>query len=292
MMLFVAVGCSSPDAPALPDAVPTATPAGESGPAPTAILITPTFAPPVPDSMSTQELHQRLNPLLDSTEGCTLPCYNGLVAGQSTDEDTLTFYGHLGIGLPDLVPGDYDALQDGDGTGRLSAWLTKSTDVVQAEEMGLAPPYVNVHLENNVVKFLYVAWEYYPPYLTIGNVLDRFGQPDQLNLALNFEKDPANFMLQLIYTGQQAGFAFYGETTGDASARTICLAEGQVLTLFSTFATDITPMGGLSDFQYLLPMQETLGLSYADFDGKMHAGECLTIPSDQWQPWLSLQTPE
>jgi hypothetical protein len=238
--------------------------------------------------MTTQELHQRLNPLADPTGDCTLPCYNGLVVGQSTVEDTLTFYSHLGIGLLDLVPGDYDALEE--GTGRLTAWLTKTTDVVQAEEMGLKPPYVNVHLENNVARFLYVVWEYTPTYLTVPQVLDRFGQPDQLNLALNFEKDPASYTLQLIYTGQQAAFAFYGETTGDTSYREVCLSEGQ-LTFFSTFASDVTPMGGLSDSEYLLPALDTLGLNYADFDGKMHAGECLTISSALWQPWLNLQTP-
>lgn len=289
-VLLLVAACSSPGTSALPEAIPTASPSAESNTGPTPVPITPTFAPPVPDSMSTQELHQRLNPLADPTGDCTLPCYNGLVVGQSTVEDTLTFYGHLGVSLLDLVPGDYDSLED--GTGRLAAWLTKSTDVVQAEAMGLAPPFVNVRLENDVVQFFYVGWEYSPSYLTVPQVLDRLGQPDQLLLALNFGNEPPDYMLELIYTGQQAGFAFYGETMGDSSYRAVCLSEDQVLTtLFSAFAPDVTPMGGLANSEYLLPVLDTLGLSYTDFDGQMHAGQCLTIPAAQWESWLSLQTP-
>jgi hypothetical protein len=290
LVLLLLAACSSPGTPAPPEAGPTASPTVESAPVQTPVPLTPTFAPPIPDSLTTQELHQRLDPLADPTGSCPLPCYNGLVVGQSNTEDTLTFYGHLGIGVPDLIPGDYAALED--GSGRLAAWLTKSTDVVQAETMGLAPPFVNVRLESDVVQFVYVGWEYYPPYLTVAHILDTLGPPDQLGLALNFENEPPRFTLQLVYPDQQTGFAFYGETTGDASYRAVCLSDEHLLvTLFGVFAPDVTPMGGLTDSDYLLPALETLGLAYADFDQQMRASECLTIPVDRWEAWVNLQAP-
>ncbi len=93
-----------------------------------------------------------------------------------------------GVGAADLIPGDYEAAQD--GTGRLSAWLTKTSDVLQAEEMGLAPPLVNVYLQDNVVQYVYVGWEYLLSYLLPARVLEQLGQPDELNLALVFNRIP------------------------------------------------------------------------------------------------------
>jgi hypothetical protein len=246
--------------------------------------------PLFPESLTNAELHQRLDPFSDVEGSCPLPCYNGLTAGQSNLQDVLAFYSHLGIGATDLIPGDYEAAQD--GSGRLSAWLTKTSDVVQAEEMGLAPPLVNVYLQDNVVQYVYVGWEYLPPYLHPSRVLEQLGQPDNLNLALILDQNPPSYLLQFVYAQRGIGVAFSGPMPGDSSQREVCPSGGQVnVTVFGIFIPGTAPMQGLNNAEYLLPLETTLRLSYTDFVGLLSAGECLSIPAAQWTPWQTMQSP-
>ncbi len=251
-------------------------------------LSTPTLA--LPESLSTLELHQRLDPLASTLDGCRLPCYNGLVPGQSGLREALNFYSRLGIGVPDLIPGDYQTAQG--GTGGLGAWLTKSSDVVQAADLGLAPPLVDIYLQDNIVQYVYVGWHYAPPYLTLPRVLDVMGQPSQINLALLFKPEANTYALQTIYADARVGFAFYGLAPGDATMLRVCFGEQQAsVTYFGAFAPNLTPMEGLEGSEFLLPLEGTLGLSYSYFVTQIVNDACLEVPSSQWTPWQALQGP-
>lgn len=267
---------STPQAP-----TPTWTPAPFS-------TSTEPFALPLPESLTTVELHERLDPFGSVSEGCVLPCYNSCVPGEATMEEALVFYSRLGIGVPDLIPGDYQDARD--GTGHLGAWLTKSTDVVHAEEIGLAPPVVDIYLEDNVVQYIYTGWEYAPPYLTLPVVLENLGEPDRIDLGLVLRLDPAAYILQFVYADVHAGFLFKGDTTGDANRRQVCFSDEQVaVTYFGVFSPDVTPMEGLAGSHYLLPLEESLGLSYADLAALVAAGGCLEIPAERWSLWQELE---
>lgn len=284
--------CSGPEAtPQPPTAVvlPTATPSPTTAAENIAPTLPPTAPPlPTPEILTTTELHQRLDPLTGWIEGCTLPCYNGLTPGEAGVAEVLAFYARLGIGVPDLIPGDAQSLQS--GTGDVGAWLTKTSDVLQAEELGLAPPLVNVSLEDGVARYVYVGWQYYPSYLTALRVLESLGPPERLDLALVFEEDPPTFLLELVYPSLRAGFAFSGEMPADDAGRRVCLSSEQVdVTYFGIFAPEMAPMEGLANSVYLLPLEETLGLPYEEFAALVNAGECLTIPPERWEPWLAIQ---
>ncbi len=290
LTLLVLTACSRPAATAQPSAPPSVVEAGPSTIPAFSPTATPTLMPLFPESLTNVELHQRLDPFSAVEGSCPLPCYNGLTAGQSNMQDVLVFYSHLGIGATDLIPGDYEAAQD--GSGRLSAWLTKTSDVLQAEEMGLVPPLVNVYLQDNVVQYVYVGWEYLPPYLHPSHVLEQLGQPDGLNLALLFNQNPPSYLLQFVYTQKGIGVAFSGPMPGDSSLREVCLSSEQVnVTVFGVFIPGTVPMEGLSNAEYLLPLEAALGLSYTDFADLLSAGECLGIPAAQWTPWQTMQSP-
>ncbi len=251
-------------------------------------LPTPTLS--VPESLTTAELHRRLDPFGTTDRSCVLPCYNGLRVGQSGQQDVLNFYAWLGIGVQDLIPGDYEAVQD--GSGRLGAWLTKTSDLLSAAESGLTPPLVDIYLESGLVQSIYVGWQYYPPYVTVSRTLEVLGQPAQVDLALVFSQDPPTYMLRLLYPTQQTGFAFYGQTIGDATVRQVCFSAEQVTSaFFGVFAPGIPPMAGLTYSDYLLPVEQTLSITQAQFAALATQEQCLNIAASLWTPWQALQVP-
>jgi hypothetical protein len=290
--LVLLVGCGGPPTPA---AAPPAVPQEEAA-TPAQLEIVPTPIQPTPDlprpeTLTTEELHQRLDPFAGLAADCALPCYYGLIPGTSGVYDTLLFYSRLGIGLGDLIPGDDQSLRT--GTGSASAWLTKTSDVTQADALGLAPPLVDIYLQDGLTQYLYVGWQYYPPYLTLPRVLEVLGPPTQLDLALVFDQQPPVYVLQLVYGEQQTGFSFSGRASGDETALQVCLSDESVsVTRFGVFAPGVTPMEGLSNSAYLLPLTDTLGLSYEEFAALVSAGNCLTIPAETWGAWQAIVPPE
>lgn len=271
---------SSPPPPTLP-AVPSVAPSHQ--PSPTA-----TLAPPA--GLTVAELHQRLDPFNKALPDCTLPCYNGLLVGRSNLNEALNFYARLGIGITDLIPGDYEGIQD--GSGRLGAWLLTASDVVQATQAGFTPPLVDLYLEGGVVQSLYVGWRYIPSYLTPAHVLETLGQPTHLDLALAFSEEPPAAMLRLFYPHVQTGFAFYADTSSSGDGWRVCFSEDQAgRAFFGIFAPDIPPMAGLTHSERLLPLLETIGMAYEDFAAEMAATGCLNISAERAAAWQALPTP-
>lgn len=262
------------------EATPTAAPALSPSP-------TPTLA--APESLTSAELHQRLDPFGGATPDCALPCYNGLLVGRSGLPEALNFYARLGIGIPDLIPGDYEAIQD--GSGRLGAWLLTASDVVQATQAGLTPPLVDLYVEGGVVQSVYVGWSYIPAYLTPTRVLEVLGQPTQIDLALAFEGDAPQAMLRFLYTSLQTGFAFYAAAERDDDGWRICFSEARPGRAFlGIFAPEVPPMAGLTYSERLLPLLETLGIAYEDFAAQM-AAHCVGLSAEQGATWQALPAP-
>ncbi|MBN1311085.1 MAG: hypothetical protein JXB30_06665 [Anaerolineae bacterium] len=258
--------------------LPTWTPAGQgvSGQAVSA---------PYPDSLTTAELEARLAPF--NSPDCMLPCYNGLIPGQSGVQEALNFYSRLGISALDMQPGDYEAVLD--GTGSLGAVLIRSSDILQAIDAGFNPPRVDLRLSDNVVRYLHVKWGSVPSYLTPVHVLEMMGQPDRLDLGLILDEVNPEFVLQMVYSSRQTGFAFFGSAPSDGTQLQVCLSPERVKTaLLGAFAPGEAIMAGFSHEKYLLPLPETLGLSYDDFVAQVGSGGCLVIPASQWTAWQAL----
>ncbi len=262
-------------------AAPSATPSHQPSP-------TPTLAPP--ESLTLAELHQRLDPFNTALPDCALPCYNGLLVGRSSLQEALNFYARLGIGITDLIPGDYEGIQD--GSGRLGAWLLTASDAAQAAQAGMMPPLVDLYLESNVVQSVYVGWRYIPSYLTPARVLGVLGQPTHLDLALVFGEGPPAVMLRFLYPQVQAGFAFYTDASSSGDGWRVCFSTDQVGRAFlGIFAPDIPPMAGLTYSDRLLPLLETVGMTYEDFAAEMASTGCLNIPAERAAAWQALPNP-
>ncbi len=250
--------------------------------------ISPTRSLLFPESLTTAELHVRLDPFGAAYPECFLPCYNGLIMGRSTTPDVYDFYARLGIGIPDLIPGDYPAIQD--GTGRLGAWLTKSSDAASAAQMGLAAPLVSIYVLDNVAETLYVGWEYYPDYLTIPRIVEQMGAPDFIDLALIFGDEAVLYLLRMLYSDRQTGFAFYGEAVGDNAIQQMCFDKAHVRAVtLGLYKPGLPPLDGLQYGEYLLPIDQTLGLTNATFIEQVTAGSCIEAPAAAWPAWQDLE---
>jgi|GEM_PF-1852070 len=240
-----------------------------------------------PESLTTQELHQRLDPFSNPPD-CALPCYNGLVMGTSDVYDVYNFYARLGIGVPDLIPGDFPAVQQS-GKGRLGAWLTKTSDAMNADQMGLSAPQMAIFVENNTAQSLNLTWGYYPPYLTAQQVLDKMGQPSALNLAILFAENPPVYILTMIYPDRQMGFAFYGTTVQNGDSLQTCLTKDQVAnTVMAIVKQGDVPLSTIRFNEYLLPLTATLGISYEDFSAVLASTGCFDVPASTWDKWKSI----
>jgi hypothetical protein len=266
-----------------PPPVFTATIPGVPSPA-----YTPTKIINYPESITTKEMHQRLDPFGGVEGSCPLPCYNGLNFGQSDTNDVYNFYARLGIGIPDLIPGDYPTVRDY-GTGRLGAVLTKTTDGLNAEAMGLAAPQIAIFMQDNIAETLYLTWGYYPPYLSVSQVLTQMGQPASLRLALIFDQDQPTYLLEMIYPDRQTGFAYFGNTLGAANAPQVCFTAEQVETVtMGITKPDLAPMDGIRYIDLLLPLTDTLGITDADFAAEMAGDGCIDIPATAVAAWQAL----
>jgi len=289
-VLVAVTGCSggsnqTPDKGGVPiESGGTSAPA-QSGEIPTfdvSVLPTPTLSHPTPEVSTTQELHDRLDPF-GSEANCELPCYLGFTPGAANVQDTLVFYSQLGIGATDLFPGDLEGIADGNGS--LAAALTKTTDVEQAESIGLPPPLVEVQITDNVSEHLYVAWQNYPTYLTIQEVFGALGEPTSVDLSLDLES--GSYLLRLTYAGNESGsygYAIEGNLNG---AQQVCLSEEFVeVTYLGTFAAGIEPMAGLRYSQYALPLETTLSLNVNGLIAALDSEGCFTV--EQLAPWQAL----
>lgn len=292
LLAALLLAACSPEAPLSATAVPapatapvaTSTPAQEPTATAPAELV---LSPEPPESLTVAELHARLDPFAVAVEGCTLPCYVGLQPGAAALSDVLAFYARLGIGTADLIPGDWDAVQD--GTGRVGAWLTKTVDADQAEAQGLPAPLVDIYVEDDALQYAYIGWQYLPPYLTAARVVGALGPPDEVKLGLVLDEELPVYTLHLVYTGKRAAFAYYGRPQGDAVQRSVCLTPGEIdRTFFGLFAPEAPLMGGLAYQQYLLPAGEALGLPAEQVVAQLGAGGCLTVSAEQAAQWAAL----
>jgi hypothetical protein len=199
----------------------------------------------------------------------------------------MLFYSHLGIGVSDLVPGDYRLALG--GTGNLRATLMRSTDISQAVDAGFIPPETNIYLSEGKVQFVYVRFKQYSGSLAAPRILTSLGVPDQVGLAMLFAGGPdapSNFVVQIIYAQRQTGFIFLGTTTGDATAQQVCLTDAAVKeTVMGIFAPGLNPLGDNPSKAKILPLDQSAGISTADFATAASAGSCLSIPAETWSQW-------
>lgn len=250
--------------------------------------LTPTATLMAPESLSTADLLLTLNPLMLQDDGCQLPCYNGLTAGQGGLPEVMNFYARLGIGQPDMMPGDYDSVRDGEG--HLRAFLNKASDQVQAEASGLEPVLIDVGFAAGKAQYLYIGWQYLPENLGLSDVISSLGRPDRLELGLQLGAQTPTYMLLLYFQDKQTGFVYYGKLRTANTGTAICSdTEHATVTLLGIFARDIPALEGLTNAETLLPLEETTGISYETLTGQISAGECLNLTEDQIAPWLNIQ---
>jgi hypothetical protein len=124
----------------------------------------------------------------------------------------------------------------------------------------------------------------------VPQILTQLGEPPVLRLALVFDEDPPAYLLEMVYPDRQMGFAFYGQTLGDLSARQVCLNPDQVqASSMGIVAPGISPMEDILYVDRLLPLADTLSITYADFAAEMSGDGCIDVPAGTWTAWQSEQ---
>jgi hypothetical protein len=237
----------------------------------------------VPDSLTTAEVELRLSTLAPDGD-CALPCYVGMIPGQGGVQDALDFYARLGISGLDLVPGDYEATLD--GTGHLTASLIRASDIIAATSKGYRPPKVDVYIESNVTRYVYVQWDGYPPTMPVQQVLQVHGMPEQVQLGLVLDRNPAVFIVQLLYVAKKTGFAYLGNVSSGTDGFLVCVNDQTIATtLLGVFGPDLELMGGQSYVPYLRSVDQALGLGIPDAATILSTGGCIGIPPDRVTQW-------
>jgi hypothetical protein len=237
-----------------------------------------------PENLTTVEMHARLDPFTNPPQGCSLPCYNNLIAGQASVNDVYDFYSHLGIGLSDLIPGDYPGIQD--GSGRLAAWLTKTRDAADAEAMGLAAPLVTIYVTDTIMETLSIGWEYLPPYLPILQVLNQMGQPDDLLIGILPLSTETATLIELRYSERQTAFVYFVKSVPDSQGLRVCLDTDSVESVSMGIARPgLVPLDGLQYSETLKPLGDALGMGYPDFAAAMMTTGCLEISAAALSQW-------
>nr|MBN1228619.1 hypothetical protein [Anaerolineae bacterium] len=243
--------------------------------------VTSTLA--MPSSLTTEELQQLLNPLFQSDD-CLLPCYNGLVPGQSGISEALNFYAALGLGPQDLMPGDYAAIQD--GSGHLRAFLNKASDQVQAESRGMPPSLVDLGFEGGIVKYLYVGWQYLPEFSNLVDLNSRFGPPDRFELAVDLASETPGYALFLVYSETHMGLAYYGDLQMTGEGGMVCLDNDRISAVFlGIFAPDIPAMAGLPLGDMLLPVEASLQIPFLSVVEQVGRAGCFDLTAEQLEAW-------
>lgn len=284
------IGCSQRPTPApqptfaVFDAPIVVTATIEGVPSPN-VTVTPTLA--APESLSMDEALARLDPFSDAD--CELPCYNGLIMGSSTHNEVYNFFARIGIGLHDLIPGDFEEFRH-DGTGRLGAWLTRTRDAAAIEQQDITPPLVSVYMVNNTADATFVSWSTYPDYLSVSNILTQLGEPASTRLGMVFSETPVTYLLELTYPSRQTSIIIYGDAIGDSSKQQVCFNADQVYAVsMGVFKPADTPIQQISYVEYLLPLAETLGIAYTDFAAAMSSTGCFDVPASSWSAWQSIE---
>ena len=242
---------------------------------------TPTLFALLPFSLTTAELHAHLDPFTDPQ--CELPCYLNLSPGQSDLQDTLGFYQILGIGVEDFIPGDFQVVQE-TSTGRLRAFLTKTSDIAQNNSDNIDAPLVNIAIENNVVQRYDVQWGYSPEYITPILVTQQLGNPDSFQIGLNYSRDPdqPTYIVQFAYhydTGEQLLFTFIGLISNVSGEDQVCLSTDTIeITIFGGYVAGVTLPDDFPDATYLLPTNKAVSLDYSAFAEAINTGACIDIP--------------
>ena len=257
-------------------------------PSQTQVELTPTATLMPTESLSTADLMMRLNPFSSLDTACQLPCYNRLTVGQGGLPEVMNFYANLGIGHPDMMPGDYDSVRDGEG--HLRAFLNKASDQVQAEDSGLEPVLVDVGFAGGKAQYLYAGWQYLPDFLSVPEVFANLGEPDRLELGLQLTDQNQTYMLLLYFQAEQAGFVYYGNIKQSGNAIDICSdAESATVTLLGLFARDIPALEGLTSAETLLPLKDAVDMSFETLAAQLSAGNCLTLTDAQTTQWQNMQ---
>jgi hypothetical protein len=235
----------------------------------------PTATPNPPAKLTVEELDQRLDPL--GSDACHLPCYGFLTVGQADLDGALEFYSRLGIGLSDLMPGDYDGVRT--GSGDLHAWLNKATDQAAAEAAGYAPPLVDLTLQDGLVNQVYVGWTQMPERLDAARIAGGLGEPDTIEAAVVQDGESTTYMLRLIYSIWQADFVYYGPAAvNDAGLHQICVNQDTVQqVLFGVWEPGTGPKEGLAHSEHLQPIEELTGSSMSDLTAQLANGQCLIV---------------
>ena len=291
----VRVPIATPPTQTLPvgvDGTPSATPQSTRQ-----VTVTPTPssspAPPAVPTLHPDELEEHVLELLQTNGGCGLPCWWGIVPGQTTWRDARSTLESLGLTAvkysdPNLtnystsqwLPG-YDIsmgqLFDVDDSGRVQLIWAAGVTVRENDWVYAAPEFLE-------------AWSHY----TLRQMVATYGAPS--DVLIHVAQNTADglmmpFQVLLFYADQGILVRYYGpaELLGDQLV--VCPDHSHIeLWLWPPHSRltleDIADLGYYippDDLRAFVPFEEAVGGSFADFVADTDdGGACFESPADLW----------
>jgi hypothetical protein len=266
-------------------AFPTRTPFPTLTPSPTRM---PT--PTLPPTLTVDERNAYLNELLETNGGCELPCFWGIIPGETTWEDANRLLSYLG--------GSVYAIHQGDGTlyqDEFQNWQDDFTIPIEIFVRHGIVDFINIQL---VVFQESPRFEQYRQKYSLQSLMSTYGLPSRAWMILTTgEVDPPStlYVLWLFYDQRGILFWYAGNAAKVDSTYRACpnqlIDEGPVrfiamlqsstndrlLEEISLFA------GGIIPIHY--SFEEATGLDFEEFYEQVVQGDetaCFSTPREIW----------
>lgn len=165
--------------------------------------------------------------ILDTTEECSLPCWNGAVPGETGIADIQGFFARLGINIDEssVAPGLDRVIK-----GKFNAYpLIRDGGFV---------PEVWMYWDDEVITMVSLIGLDYPGQHDLSLVINKLGAPHQIQVL----ERPTSLMLALVYEELQTIFIYWtnvdSKTDGEDTVYEACITKTMIADEFIVFAPD------------------------------------------------------
>jgi len=132
-----------------------------------------------------------------------LPCWNGLVPGQSTEQDVLDF---IALNLSDDERWQALHSKQFSKNCRYISWQTNNDSIFDLEKRTRI-----IHIENDVVSYIMVEMPLYMP--TMKQVIELYGVPEYISSVLAIGPDGQHYFLDAHYPSLGLSFELFPSQT-------------------------------------------------------------------------------
>jgi len=138
------------------------------------------------------------------------PCWQGLIVGQSSEQDVMDFLEHkLAQQEKDQAMNSLSARND----CQVFRWLTRRGSGIDFEDR-----LREIHVERGVISYILVEMSWFGP--TMRDVVEIYGPPEYVFSLLSVGPDGEHYILEVYYPSRGLAFKLHPTQVGEITPRT------------------------------------------------------------------------